>query len=148
VSADFGGVEHPILLDTNFLICGLVEDSLESERLKQWYLSGRLLVTSSVAWYEFLCGPVNESQIEVIRAFLKGPKVIGFDQQIASRAALLFNQLGRSRKLRIDIMIAATAIETNAELATANIEDFKTLVPLGLKLWGHEVGVEGARRKS
>jgi hypothetical protein len=68
-------MNNPILLDTNYLICGLVEDASESELLKQWYGSGRSLITSSVAWYEFLCGPVTESQIEVIRAFLKGPKI-------------------------------------------------------------------------
>lgn len=124
-----------MLLDTNFLICGLVVDSSESELLKQWYLGGRTLVTSSVAWYEFLCGPVTEPQIGAIRAFLKGPNVIGFDPNIASRAAQLFNQLGRPRRLRVDIMIAATAIEVEAELATANIGDFEAMVPFGLKLW-------------
>ena len=126
---------NAILLDTNFLICGLIQDSSESELLKQWYLSGRTLMTSSVAWYEFLCGPVTESQIDVILAFLKGPKVIAFDQTISSRAALLFNQLGRPRKVRVDVMIAATAIEMDAELATANVQDFTEMKPYGLKLW-------------
>jgi predicted nucleic acid-binding protein len=128
-------MNNPILLDTNYLICGLVEDASESELLKQWYGSGRSLITSSVAWYEFLCGPVTESQIEVIRAFLKGPKIIGFDENMASRAAWLYNQMGRPRKLRVDIMIAATAIETGAQLATANTDDFDSMVPFGLKLW-------------
>ena len=130
-------LENPILLDTNFLICGLIQYSSESELLKQWYLSGRSLITSSVAWYEFLCGPVTEPQVEVIQAFLKGPKVIAFDQIIASRAALLFNQLGRPRKLRVDVMIAATAIEMNSELATANVHDFETMVPHGLRVIGN-----------
>ena len=128
-------LENPILMDTNFLICGLIQDSPESEQLKQWYRSGRSLMTSSVVWYEFLCGPVTEPQVEVIHAFLKGPKVIAFDQSIASRTALLFNQLGRPRKVRVDAMIAATAIEMDAELATANVQDFEGMIPYGLKLW-------------
>ena len=131
-------LENAILLDTNFLICGLIQDSKEIELLKEWYLSDRPLITSSVAWYEFLCGPVTESQVEVIQAFLAGPKVIAFDQVIASRAALLFNQLGRPRKLRVDAMIAAAAIEMNAEIATANIQDFEVMIPYGLKLWGEK----------
>ena len=39
-----------------------------------------------------------------------------------------------TRLRRIDAMIAAAAIIAKAQLATANIEDFKPFLPLGLKM--------------
>lgn len=59
-----------ICLDTNYLILGLVKDSLESERIVGWATAGEALVAPMPVWYEFLCGPVSEAQVAVMRAFL------------------------------------------------------------------------------
>lgn len=49
-----------IHLDTNFLVDALVSTSKQSLLLTTWLESGQELGMSSVAWGEFLCGPVSE----------------------------------------------------------------------------------------
>ena len=60
--------------------------------------------------------------------------VIAFEEVQAIEAARLFNAVGRTRRLRTDAMIAATAIVAGARLATSNAEDFKAFVPHGLTI--------------
>jgi predicted nucleic acid-binding protein len=105
----------------------------ESAELIEWYQSGEVLLSAAPAWYEFLCGPVTEPQINAIRAFLSGG-ISAFEEVQATEAAGLFNATGRIRRLRVDAMIAATAIVASARLATSNAKDFKNFVPHGLKL--------------
>ena len=124
-----------ICLDTNYLVRGLVRGTRESDKLIRWHQVGEVLSSAAPAWYEFLCGPVAEPQIRVMRAFLSGG-VISFEEVQAIEAARLFNVIGRVRRLRIDAMIAATAILADARLATSNKDDFKMFVPHGLKLVG------------
>jgi len=122
-----------ICLDTNYLIRGLMRGAKESAELIEWYQSGEVLLSAAPAWYEFLCGPVTGPQINAIRAFLSGG-ISAFEEIQATEAARLFNATGRIRRLRVDAMIAATAIVASARLATSNTEDFKTFLPHGLKL--------------
>ncbi|MDN5870845.1 MAG: hypothetical protein L0H73_09035 [Nitrococcus sp.] len=59
---------------------------------------------------------------------------VAFDAPESKRGAELFNLTGRARAQRWDCMIAATAIETNAQLATLNSADFRAFVPADLAL--------------
>lgn len=122
-----------ICLDANFLIGGVVKTRPESRCLIKWRQLGEVLCTPAPAWYEFLCGPVDSDQIAVLRAFLDG-RIIPFEASHAQTAAHLFNAIGRSRRLRVDTMIAATAIRERARLATLNTTDFKLFEPHGLEL--------------
>ena len=122
-----------ICLDTNYLVRGLVKGSRESADLVRWYQSNELLMSAVPAWYEFLCGPVASRHIQIVRGFLSGG-VIAFEEVQAIEAARLFNAVGRTRRLRTDAMIAATAIVAGARLATSNAEDFKAFVPHGLTI--------------
>jgi predicted nucleic acid-binding protein len=124
-----------ICLDTNYLIRGLLKGAPESAKLIQWYQSGEVLLSAAPAWYEFLCGPVTELQVNAIRAFLSGG-ISAFEELQATEAARLFNRIGRIRRFRVDAMIAATAVVAGASLATSNTEDFKVFLPHGLKLVG------------
>ena len=121
-----------ICLDTNYLILGLVPGSKESLDLIAWIRGGETLITAMPAWYEFLCGPVTPAQVTTIRAFLHD--IIPFDEPQANAAASLFNAAGRKRGLRVDAMIAATAVVAGAAMATNNHSDFAAFVPYGLTL--------------
>lgn len=122
-----------IALDTNYLINALVAGSPEAAALIAWHQSGEVLAVSSVVWYEFLCGPVSVREIGLIRVLLRGG-VITYGEQEATEAARLFNATGRSRRLRVDAMIAACALVSGAGLATSNQTDFQAFVPHGLML--------------
>ena len=122
-----------ICLDTNFLIGGLTETRPESRHLVAWHRAGTTFCTPASAWYEFLCGPVDSSQIKTMQAFLKGG-ILAFEEPQARIAARLFSATGRIRRLRVDAIIAATAVTMKVPLATLNHEDFRRFVPYGLEL--------------
>ena len=121
-----------ICLDTNYLILGLVAGSHESAKILKWAQAGEQFCVSSIVWYEFLCGPINSEQEQAMRQLVK--EIVVFDTAMAEEGARLFNKTGRSRKIRVDAMIAAAAISRNAPLATQNTEDFERFVELGLEL--------------
>jgi predicted nucleic acid-binding protein len=121
-----------ICLDTNYLILGLVPGSRESKDLIAWTQAGETLVAPMPAWYEFICGPVSAAQIATMRAFLHD--LIPFDEPHAVEAARFFNAATRKRALRIDAMIAATALVAGASLATNNRADFEAFTAHGLVL--------------
>ncbi|RKX88378.1 MAG: hypothetical protein DRP58_00590 [Spirochaetes bacterium] len=122
-----------VLLDTNYLIRSLIPETLEASRIINWIKNSEVLCTSTIAWYEFLCGPVNEEGIIVVHSLIE-ERVLPFTSDQSVEAAHLFNKTGRKRNLRVDAMIASAAIINNAKLATENITDFNHFVPLGLKL--------------
>jgi predicted nucleic acid-binding protein len=122
-----------ICLDANLLIVGVIEARPESRHLLAWAAAGETFCTAAPAWYEFLCGPVTTAQIETMLAFLKGG-IIAFAADQAQVAARLFNATERLRRLRVDAMIAATAISQQPPLATLNIADFKLFTSHGLEL--------------
>lgn len=121
-----------ICLDTNYLIKGLQQGSEESARMAAWYQAGDPMIVAMPAWFEFVCGPLTSQQEAAIRAFLS--EIVPFDEKQAREAARLFNKTGRKRSLRVDAMIAGTAIAANAHLATGNRADFEPFTPYGLKL--------------
>ena len=122
-----------ICLDANFLIGGVSEARPESRHLLTWAAAGETFCTAAPAWYEFLCGPVTAAQINTMQAFLEGG-IIPFAADQAQVAARLFNAAERPRRLRVDAMIAATAISQQAALATLNTADFKLFASHGLVL--------------
>ena len=123
-----------ILLDTNYLIRALVKDAPEARTIREWLTRGESLCTSSIVWYEFLCGPVDEDGIELVSSLLND-RSLPFTADQAAESARLYNSVGRTRRLRVDAMIAAAAIVVNAALATDNTEDFAAFTPFGLRLW-------------
>ncbi len=122
-----------IHLDTNYLVRGNHAGSPEDVDLNRWLATGQLLASSSIAWMEFVSGPVTDPVIESIRHAL-GDRIIPFTHIEAKLAADLFNAVSRRRVLRYDCMIAAAAIAAGAELATRNADDFRLFVPHGLVL--------------
>ena len=126
-----------ICLDTNYLVCMLLPQTQEASRVERWLKQEEKFCTSAVCWYEFLCGPVAEEKIRIVRDCLEGG-IIPFSEAQIAEAARLFNSTGRLRRLRMDSMIAACAITIRAPLATSNTDDFDVFQHLGLKLFSSE----------
>ncbi len=121
-----------IHLDTNVLIA-LPLLSRQRHQLTQRISNGEPVATSSLAWFEYVCGPLAESEQHLVRAVI-GAQILDVDEAVAERAAALFNHAGRRRSLRTDSLIAATAILAGAELASYNAVDFAPFTAHGLRL--------------
>ena len=121
-----------IHLDTSFLIRALAPGSSEDRKLRNWIEAGESLVISTIAWAEFLCGPLSETELAL------ATQVIGessdFMREHAAIAARLFNDTGRRRGTLVDCMIAAMALFEGASIATANETDFRRFEVTGLKI--------------
>ena len=122
-----------IHLDTNYLIGLAVAGSPEARHVDQWLAAGESIAASALAWTEFLNGPVQPQDIALVE-FVIGSRILPFDKATAVLAAELFNKTGRRRGSRFDCLIAATAILSQAEVATVNESDFRVFVSHGLKL--------------
>jgi predicted nucleic acid-binding protein len=127
------GLAVMILLDTNYLIRVLVANSKEAGRVSAWLALPEQFSTSAIAWYEVRCGPVDDEGVAIVRD-LVGGRIIPFSANEAAEAARLWNETGRSRKARIDAMIAATALVAGASLATENSDDFRVFTEYGVRL--------------
>ena len=100
--------------------------------LREWIATDESLGMSTIAWAEFLCGPINETILSLASIIVK--QRLDYTEAMAVTAARLFNGSGRRRGSMIDCMIAAAAMEANAVIATANLADFRRFKPLGLTL--------------
>lgn len=121
-----------IHLDTSFFIRALLRDTVESRRLRAWVSQHEGVRISAIAWAEFVCGPVSSSEVEDAAELLGEPvPLTGIDASVAAR---LFNDGGRRRGSLADCMIAATAMNAGALLATSDRDGFEKFLPLGLSL--------------
>lgn len=121
-----------IHLDTSYLIRAMVSRSRESATLVRWFEQRQTVRISSIAWAEFLCGPVSSAGVEDVAMMLGEP--VAFGALDATLAALFFNASGRRRSSMADCMIAAAALNADAELATSNAVDFRRFARHGLVL--------------
>ena len=121
-----------IHFDTNFLIQTIVAGSAAHEKFRAWSLAHETCNASSIAWAEFLCGPLDASAAAIAQQIFPQPEP--FLPADAALSARLFNQTGRRSRSLADCMIAAVAIRCSAKLATSNTADFKSFVPHGLVL--------------
>ena len=124
-----------IHLDANYLIGLLVKGSPQAGDVDGWLAAGQTLAASAIAWTEFLNGPVTPLEVSRAEAVLQS-RIVPFGKQEAVLAADLFNRTGRWRGSRFDCLIAATAILTQAEVATVNQSDFRAFIPHGLRFAG------------
>ncbi len=123
------GVIH---LDTSFVIRSLVRGSRESDTLRAWLVERRPLAMSTIAWAEFLCGPLAERDEARVRRLTH--TLVPFGPEEAAEAARLFNHAGRRRGSFADCLVAATALAASASLATADRRDFERFLGAGLRL--------------
>jgi predicted nucleic acid-binding protein len=122
-----------IHLDTNYLVGAVNPNSPVPSRLRGWLQQGESLAASSIAWAEFLNGPVTDRQVHRMDGVIEG-RVVAFGRAEAELASRLFNRKGRRRGSRPDCFIAAAAICARAPLATENRRDFLSFAADGLRL--------------
>ena|SRR5438093_2886213 len=118
--------------DTNFLIQATVAGSTAHAQFAAWASAQEACSVSSIAWAEFLCGPMDATAEALARQIFPNPEP--FLPADAALAASLFNQTGRRSRSLADCMIAAVAIRCGARLATTNKTDFQPLTGYGLVL--------------
>ncbi len=121
-----------IHLDTSFLIHALVAGSSPDAALRRWITDAKVLAMSSIAWAEFLCGPVQPEHAGLASQVVA--ECVPFLEEDAAAAAHLFNTTGRRRGTMADCMIAAVALRQGAEIATTNPDDFLRFTEQGLVL--------------
>lgn len=121
-----------IHFDTNFLIQATIARSPAHEQFREWTFAEESFGVSSIAWCEFLCGPLDQTDESLARQIFSNPEP--FVDADAMLAANLFNLTGRRSRTLADCMIAAIAIRCEAKLATINSTDFLPLVQHGLIL--------------
>jgi predicted nucleic acid-binding protein len=122
-----------IHLDTNVLIAGVQAGTAENTALRGWLAAGEKMAVSSLVWMEFVTGPLDQSSATAARFLIEG-RIVPVGGIEAELAAELYNLIGRRRALRIDCLIAATAVNAGARLATRNTADFRLFVGRGLVL--------------
>jgi len=123
-----------IHLDTSFLIRALAHGSAEDRALRKWVKDGEPLGMSTVAWAELLCGPLEETHLELATRIVS--KRVAFLEEDSILSARLFNESGRRRGSLVDCMIAASALRAREPLATANAADFRRFATFGLTIVG------------
>ncbi len=121
-----------IHFDTNLLIQTTIADSPAHQQFREWASTQESFGISSIAWAEFLCGPLDATAERIARQIFSNPEP--FFHEDAALAANLFNLTGRRSRTLADCMIAAVAIRCGAKLATSNSVDFQPLVQHGLVL--------------
>lgn len=122
-----------IQLDTNLLIRAAHADAQAMRAFERWLDEEETPAISSIAWFEFICGPLHEDALDLVARVITG-NIFPFDSMQAQRAADLFNATGRKRNARWDCMIAAAAMSEDARLATLNPRNFARFADAGLKL--------------
>lgn len=123
--------------DTNALIA-LPEWAQQQNAVIKRVLAGEPAGACSIVWYEYVVGPLADDEARLARAFLQAG-IAPVSEDDAMLAARLYNVVGRHRRFKTDAIIAAAAINADAELVTVNTDDFQPFVAHGLRLLAVEV---------
>ena len=121
-----------IHLDTSFLIRMLDRGSAEARFLEATD-PDEAVVVSTIAWAEFLCGPIEAPERELAQQIVAAIATCRSNTR-GSPLVSSTSASGRRQRSLSDCLIAAAAIHDGARLATANLADFRRFASAGLKL--------------
>ena len=91
---------------------------------------------SAITYMELMQGASNKSKVRLVERLLQAfnIRILELNENISIIARLLIKQHAQSHALTLgDALIAATAIQSNFELITANYRDFLFIDGLELK---------------
>ena len=122
-----------VLLDTSYLI-----DLLKNKKFSE-FLRKHDVYISEITLYEIIRGEyyVNPSKAKKLKELLEAVvKVIKLDNDIILKASEIYSELRKSGSMidEADIIIGATGIVKNIEIATKDIKHLKRLERFGLKI--------------
>jgi predicted nucleic acid-binding protein len=121
-----------ILCDTNILIEFYKNNEQITETLRQ--IGGANLAVSVVTVAELYYGALNKTELGQIKEHLSLLRQLSLTSSISQRFLGLMEDYALSHKLSIpDALIAASAMEHEAELFTLNLRDFRFIS--GLRLY-------------
>lgn len=124
-----------ICLDTNVLIAHKRAKKVDKDKTFLFRLTTKpyQLAVSSITVYELLRGD-NQDEDVYWKAMFSNMTILDFDMDCAEHAAKIYQDL-KTRGLLIeaeDLLIAATALRHQMELATNNVKHFARVVDLEL----------------
>lgn len=93
---------------------------------------------STITYLELLQGLKKQNELKIIRDFLSrySFQIIPLYENIGHRAAIYMEQYGLSHGVHLaDALIAATAVETNETLFTANKKHYSMIKEINQKIF-------------
>lgn len=119
------------LCDTCILIDYLRGKTEVQKKLSKDRTKG--LGMSSVTYMELMVGALNKREVGIIKKAFADFEIIEISESISVKSKNLIEKYTKSHGLQIpDALIAATALELDLPLYTANIKDFKYIPNLTL----------------
>ena len=121
-----------IFLDTSLLIDSLTGPKRSGSSLMEAFNRGEAMLLSTITLCEWLRGPRTHAELTLQQNLFPNESIVPFIAEEAAIAARLYRSVLRARGREIDLMIAACAIQHDAELWTLNVADFKDIPGLRL----------------
>jgi predicted nucleic acid-binding protein len=119
-------------LDTSVLVEAFIPRGPIADSLRALAWSGDRPAISALAFFEWLRGPRTPEELALREALFPDSRIVEFGAAEAIRAADLYRKVRKPRGREADLEIAACAIEHDAALWTANLEDFRDIPSLRL----------------
>jgi len=86
---------------------------------------------SAVTYMELMVGALNKREVALIKKAFADFEIIEISEAISIKARNLIEKFSKSHNLQIpDALIAATALELDLPLSTANLKDFQYIPDL------------------
>ena len=121
-----------VLIDTDVLI-DVARGDVQANSILQVLLEESSPAISVVSQMELVVGCRDKRELAELDRFIKPFQVFSISQQVSESALLLLRQYRLSHGLLIpDAVIAATAINRNADLLSKNQRDFRFIPDLHL----------------
>jgi predicted nucleic acid-binding protein len=117
-----GQVTH---LDTSVLVDALTGAKRSARELRRVVERGERIAISTLALYEWLCGPRVETELADQEELFPADQVVPFGPREAARAAELYRSVPRARGREFDLCVAACALVHGASLWTLTPGDFR-----------------------
>ena len=115
-----------VVFDTNVVI-GILNGDVDPESLQRF---DRVFISTMTIMEVFALAGMSMDEELRIRRLLQAMNAVPVSEFIAQRAGYLAKT---RKKDRVDILIAATALELDLPLITRNIKDFKNVPGLRLE---------------